>query len=159
MYNTPGTYTYNIVQAGNYLITLVGGGGGAAYTDGGLDSYSDTAWAHHYGKNGAGAGHFEGLAKLTPGTLQITVGSVGTNCAGKDVSSGNGQDSFIIFTPENQQPIEIARAYGGLSGYPSGSSYNISIPGSGVWYNELYFDKVYVARVGEDSTLRWYVKR
>lgn len=155
---TAGTYTYS-VPSGLYNITLVGGGGGSAYTDGGRDNYSDTAWAHHYGKNGAGGGIFKGIARLPKGTLSVTVGAVGVNQAGEGEASGNGGDSYAIFTPENGQPVEIARACGGKSGYPDGDNYQVTITGGAVIYNSKYFEKVILAQTGESSTLKWSVYR
>jgi hypothetical protein len=157
-YTTSGTYTYS-VTGGKYQIHLVGGGGGSAQTDGGTDSYSDTSWAWHYGKSGSNGGTFDGLAVLPKGTLEIVVGAVGTNVAGKGVASGNGGDSYAIFTPENGEPVEIARACGGKSGYPDGSNYQTAVEGGKVTYNPDYFEVVDIAQQGMSGILKWSVKR
>ena len=156
-YTSSGTYTYNIT-GGLYRINLIGGGGGTGQTDGGTDKYSDTAYANHYGNNGADGGMFEGLASLPKGTLKITVGAVGTNRAGKGVASGHGGDSYAVFTPENGQAVEIARAKGGHSGYPDGDTYKVAVSGGAVTYNSSYFVKIYAATKGVDGTLQWSVK-
>ena len=156
-YTSSGTYTYNI-EGGTYRINLVGGGGGSAQTDGGTDSYTDTAYANHYGNDGANGGIFEGIASLPKGTLKITVGAVGTNQAGKGVASGNGGDSYAVFTPDGGTAVEIARARGGKSGYPTGDNYKVNVAGGTVTYNSSYFTKVNYAIKGIDGTLIWSVK-
>lgn len=156
-YTTAGTYTYNITTAGNYLITLIGGGGGSAQVDGGVDSYSDTDWSYHYGHSGGNGGRFEGWANLGVGTLSITIGAVGTNRAGKGNTSGNGGDSYAIYTPENGSPVEIARAGGGHSGYPEGSSFGATVPGGTVTYNSNYFTQIIMAQQGTSGKRVWTV--
>ena len=156
-YTTPGTYTFNIEKSGLYLITLIGGGGGSAQTDGGTDNYADTGWANHYGHNGANGGIFQGYANLTSGTLTITVGAVGTNLAGKGNAAGNGGDSYAIYTPLSGDPIEIARAGGGHSGFPEGSNYSVDVPGGIVTYDFTFFEKIVKVETGKPGKLVWVV--
>ena len=157
-YTTAGTYTYNITRAGKYRITLIGGGGGSAQVDGGTDPYSDTGWSWHYGHNGANGGVFEGWARLEPGTLTIVVGSVGANRAGKGSAAGNGGDSYAIYTPTGGSPVEIARAYGGHSGYPDGSSFGEEVLGGGTWHNPSYFSSIVKMQNGSNAYLIWSVR-
>ena len=158
-YTTNGTYTFNIENGGLYNIELIGAGGGSAYTDGSTDSYSDTAWAQHYGKSGGNGAIFEGVARLSKGTLSITVGKVGANLAGKGNTAGDGGDSYIIFTPANGEPVEIVRAGGGKSGYPSGDTYQIDVEGGNVTYNSDYIVKIMQNTKGKNGTLKWSVHR
>ncbi len=74
-------------------------------------------------------------------------------------TGGNGGDSYAIFTPENGQPVEIARACGGKSGYPDGDNYQVAITGGAVTYNSKYFEKVFLAQTGESSIVKWSVHR
>lgn len=156
-YSTAGTYTFNIERSGLYLITLIGGGGGSAQTDGGTDAYADTGWANHYGHNGGNGGIFQGYANLASGTLTITVGAVGKNLAGKGNAAGNGGDSYAIYTPLSGDPIEIARAGGGHSGYPDGSNYTVNVPGGTITYNATFFEKIVKIETGKPGKLVWMV--
>lgn len=158
-YTTAGTYNYTITDTMDCLIELIGGGGGSAQVDGGVDPYSDTAFSWHYGHNGANGGYFKGIAHLTPGTLSITVGAVGTNNAGKGVTSGNGGDSYAIFTPTGGSAVEIARAGGGHSGYPDSEYFYDSTSGGTVTYNSTYITKVIKSNRGSNSgSVTWTIR-
>lgn len=141
-YPLPNTYHIPIVRDCDVTIELIGGGGGAGISDGGIDQYSDTSWGNHYAHDGAGGGYFKGTAHLSKGVLDLTVGSAGIFGAGKGNTSGHGGDSYAVFTPSRGAPIEIARASGGHSGYPDGSSFYASVPGGSVTYNSAYIDSV-----------------
>lgn len=149
-----GEYTVNVETEGLYKLTVIGGGGGSAYVDGGSDSYADTSRAWHYGHDGGCGGTFVGYARLTKGTLTITVGAVGANMAGKGNTAGHGGDSYVVFTPENGEPIEIIRACGGHSGFHD-SSFNQPVAGGEVTYDPNYIEKVVQADKGADGILRW----
>ena len=156
-YTTAGTYTFNITEPSQVYISLIGGGGGSAQVDGYGDPYSDTARTNHYGHSGGNGGRFEGWANLGVGTLQIKVGAVGTNRAGQGVAAGNGGDSYAVYTPENGTPVEIARARGGHSGYPDGSTYMVDVPGGTVTYDPNYFSKIEIAQTGASGHYLWVV--
>lgn len=153
-YTEAGEYTVDIVTEGLYKLTVIGGGGGCAYVDGGKDGYSDTSRAWHYGHDGGYGSSFIGYANLTKGTLTITVGVAGVNYAGQGVATGHGGDSYVTFTPENGEPVEIIRAGGGHSGFHA-SSFTANVAGGEVTYDPTYIEKVVQANKGADGTLRW----
>lgn len=156
-----GEYTINIIAPSEVEITLVGGGGGSGQVDGGTDSYSDTAWAEHYGHNGGGGGYFHGIAHLTKGTLKVTVGGAGVSQLGSSYDPNAvgyaGEDSYAVFTPENGSPVEIARAKGGQCGSPYPPSYSALAEGGKVTYNSSYFPNPVEAIAGEDGGIPWAI--
>lgn len=142
-YTSSGTYTINTGDV-DYTITLIGGGGGGAYTDGGVDSYGDTAWAHHYQHSGGSGARFKGIAHLGNGTLTISVGAGG----------GTGGASYAVYTPTGGSAIEIARAGGGAYGAPAVSAgFWSHVAGGKVTYDENYFTEIIEATDGADGVV------
>jgi hypothetical protein len=155
-YTIAGDYTIDIKTDGIYKLTVIGGGGGSGQVDGGVDAYGDTARTNHYGHDGGCGGIFVGYALLTKGTLSITVGNVGLNRAGKDVATGHGGDSYVVFTPEGGEPIEIIRACGGHSGFHE-TTFTYEVDGGVVTFNPDYIVKVLQANKGRNGRYNWVV--
>ena len=89
--STPGTYSLNIKQSGNYEITIVGAGGG------GGGSAGSHAWM---GANGGSGAVFKGVVNLSKSMITFNVGEGGTggNSSGANAPGGqNGTDSSINF--------------------------------------------------------------
>lgn len=85
-YSTPGTYTLEITESGNYEIEMYGAGGG----------WANTAWVtdtvyHNTASGGSGAG-FKGVVTLAQGSYTVTVGAGGSSVNGgtSAATGGNG---------------------------------------------------------------------
>ena len=79
--STAGTYTLNLEHSGDYEVTIVGGGGGAAYN-------VSTKFSDGVISGGSGAG-FKGIIHLKAGTHTVKVGAGGTS-----VNPGNASTAM-----------------------------------------------------------------
>lgn len=81
-----GTYSVNIIDAGDYEITMVGGGGGGGY----FTNYSE----YGYVAQGGQASMISGIVTLAAGEYEIIVGEAGAaGATGYGGSGGNGGDT------------------------------------------------------------------
>jgi len=132
----PGVYYTNMEAGSSATIELVGGGGGIAYRDGGVDEYGDTAWAWHYWHEGGGGAYFKGVFyTASAGVLKLITPSAN--------GSGKGGDAIATFTPQGGFEVEVARAGGGAYGAPPVSwGFWASVSGGTVSYNSDYITQV-----------------
>lgn len=150
----PGSYTYNFDSYGDYIIDLVGAGGGSWQTDGGVDEYSDTQWAHHYGHGGGSGAYIKIFATLPPGKLVITVpGAQGAR------SGAKGADATAVFTPIGGSPVTIARANGGNGGHVPAPSYYAGAWGGSYSYDSKYVREVIIGRNGNAGYVSYRIFR
>lgn len=146
----PGTYTYQLNNYGDYIIDLVGAGGGTWQTDGGVDGYNDTAWAHHYGHDAGSGAYIKIFATLPPGKLVITVPP-----AQGARSGANGAAATAIFTPIGGSSVTIARANGGNTGKVPTPTYHAAATGGTYSYNSKYVREVIIGRNGNAGYVRY----
>lgn len=126
-YTSSGSHSFTLNRAGNYQITICGGGGGTSYrtwAGGGAVAASVAT--------GGSSGGFKGVITLPAGTYSVTVGSAGSD---RKVQSGNYYDGGTAGSGGNSSLSSsslgtIITAYKGTGGTAKSGSSGVGSGGS-----------------------------
>lgn len=130
-YTGAGTYTIEIIEAGNYEIEMYGAGGGWANNSG----HTDRRYGATVG-GGSGAG-FKGVLNLSTGIYSVVVGAAGENKNGANGTSQAGAGGSTYISIQNSS-AKIVECGGGTGGYRQTNVSSIVGAGGIVAYDNSY---------------------